>query len=192
MKYFLLITLFTLIGCTSPRMQNFGGENTKPYIIYIEEEPLQWIDFYAKPDEENKQTALIFTDLVVTERSNVWWGYNYIEVHGIMYPYQSWVKPGYETENKLKYFRTYHKIAELYARKFYVFLESHDVRPKAINQFRIIFENIKSEYINCINQYEKETNYGEDTTSLKLWINKINNDFNNFPTNGSNKLNKLF
>jgi hypothetical protein len=189
----LTIIIISLTGCATQRIQRFpfeGGE-IRAYIIFIEDEPLEWSDFKALPDEGISQGASIDITWTVTERMNVWWGYKYLEVHGIMFPDKSWVKPEYKTKKYLDYFRTYHKIAELYARKIYVFLDSNKVKTDELNKYVDIKNSFNSQYWDRIKQYENETNFGSDSTKLNYWIDKINKEFMNYPTNGSNKLSKF-
>ena len=159
-------------------------------MIYIENQPLEWKDFKGKPDQDSTQDAFAFITLVATGRKNFWSGNDYLETHGVMYQNLSWVKPEAKSENKLKYFRTYHKIAELYARKLYVIIDSLDTGRIPVH--KECFENTNTQFENCIIKFNNETNFGNDSTALKIWIDKINTEFNNYPSNGSNKSFEMF
>ena len=184
-----LIILIILVGCSTPRIKT--SSDNKYYIEYEEKEPLEWDDFLAEPDMKSPLDANMSATLTVVERMNVWWGYRYLEVHGVMFPYESWIKNGHKTDSKLNYFRTYLTIAELYARKIYTYLDSNNISPNDVIKFTPIFKHYDSLYIKTILQYEKETRNGDDTIQSKIWSDKIKNEMIDYPLNGSHKHAKL-
>jgi hypothetical protein len=194
MKHYILtlIVVIFLFGCATPSGRRTDNYTYESYIEYDTRDSITWGDFRANPDEKSSEFAEFNVNITITQRMNVWWGYKFLEVHGIMFPYKSWVKNIFKTNNNLEYLRAHFAIAELYARKIYTYIVDNDIGPNDVPRFTPMFDKYNNDYLKYIEIFEKKTNKSSDTIQLKYWIEKVKKEFSNYPSNGIEKQHKLF
>jgi hypothetical protein len=171
-----IVFLLFFVGCSTARIKH--SDDGKTYIPFDETTILAWDDFKGTPSISNQEHGKLTIDLVLEQGTNIWWGYQYFEAHGIVFPFQSWIKNEFKSESYLEYFKTKFMIAELYALKLLHYLDVNEIKHENHNEITNIFERFNKEMIDRIDQYENDTNFGGNIKNLKEWTLRIEKEYN--------------
>jgi hypothetical protein len=175
----LLIMIYLLISsCSTSRIiTSTDGQN---YINYDKTNILNWDDFRDKPNNDSTLNGKLSLTINFKEGTNIWWGYQYFEAHGAVFPYDSWVKENQRSDYYLKHFQTLFSMSEIYAIKLLQHLEKNKIGHNLRGEIKAAFDNYNKQFTEMAVLYLKETRDGLDTLRQLFWNNKIEQELQEF------------
>ncbi len=135
------------------------GQTTK--ILWHENNPLEWVDFKARPDGKSKFHALTASTFGASTSS----GKNntvFIKITSYFIPERSWVKPGKQKTALLKHEQLHFDLCEVYARQLRQQMKEKDnwSAKKFSRDFQKMTKSLLKKYERAQNKYDRKTQHG--------------------------------
>lgn len=136
---------------------------------------LSWNDFKGVPQSSDTLSSKVslFTTLIIKIREiNAWLGYATYDINAVIFRDLSWVPPKSKTEKQLTFQQLIFDISKIYAIK-----AQNDLNERKINlasdKIEKTFQSYRQKMFAYQSEFQKETNYGQDSVALKKWNERI-------------------
>ena len=146
-------------------------------ITFKSKDKLEWSDFRMSPDPNN--TLKVHMDLTIatfTKKVNIWWGTITVESYAGIRRDLSWVKPQYESQQLLDYVQLRYEIANYFAKKSEKEINSKKINAGNTGRIRKIIETHIAEMNKALDEFDKESDFGNHSEIIDKWKQKLNNE----------------
>ncbi|MDW7691496.1 hypothetical protein R9C00_17885 [Flammeovirgaceae bacterium SG7u.111] len=174
MKPFLFFSSFLIFP--------FAQLAAQKQLLYKNHPRLSWNDFKASPDISNTKVGAIISSTIQMEMKSVnsKTGIITFTACAVMYPYQSWVKIGYNTEQTLNHEQLHFDISQLMAKKLEASINKQKLKVGEEGRIQKMFDDYNVVLVGLQKKYNRETEGGVNTTKQAEWDEKIRSELLKF------------
>jgi hypothetical protein len=134
---------------------------------------IDWSLFKGVPNADSLGARISTFIYLETSKINTWNGTISFKAYARMYPFESWVRPGYADEYTLHHEQTHFNITEICARGLQAELNQMKIKSMKSSLIQSTYEKWQIKREDLQKQYDFETKSGNDSVSQNLWNQKI-------------------
>jgi hypothetical protein len=175
--FFLLISL-SLIQCSASKNSDLILKYSPvDYLYWSETRKLTWNDFQKPSDASDNYTSEVDMSIPSSvEKENIFIQPRLISIC-VFDKKNSWVNKKFANDTLLLYNQTIFDIHELYARKLRKIFSETDLNADNYkDKFKSMTEKNNSDLLNRVEEFRRESNFGENKKIVLQWAAKIKSE----------------